>query len=105
MVDIEGDDADILNRFDFELEDLVDKDKFAKALSDKLQLRQTPSASQEQIDKFFDVFDLTKSQFPEVGITKITFERLGKTQTRFTVSGQRGLFGIQKALEFFKKLK
>lgn len=105
MVDVEGDDADILDRFDFELEDLVDKDKFSKALTDKLQVRQIPQASQGQIDAFFDVFDLTKTKFPDAGITKITFERLGRVQTRFTIEGQRGLFGIQKALEFFRRNK
>lgn len=104
MVDIEGTDSDILERFDFELDDLVDKKAFSKALNDKLQLRQDPRASQNQIDSFFDLFDITATKFPDAGIRKIEFTRLGQNQVRFVLPERRGLFGIKSALDFFKKL-
>lgn len=102
MVDLEGTDADILERFDFELEDLVDKDKFSKALDAKFRVRQEPSATRKQIDGFFDAFDLTKSRFPAKGISTAKFLRLGKPQVRFGIKGFRGLFGISRTLKFFR---
>ena len=102
MVDIEGTDSDILSRFDFELEDMVDKDAFSTALDKKLKQRQDPTATQTQVDKFFDVFDITVTKFPDKGIKTVKFDLFQKPQTRFGLKGSRGLFGIKRALKFFK---
>lgn len=102
MVDIEGTDADILSRFDFEIEELIDRDSFTKALDLKLKQRQDPTATQKQVDKFFDVFDITVTKFPDKGISTVKFDLFQKPQTRFGLKGFRGLFGIKRALKFFK---
>lgn len=102
MVDIEGEDKDILERFDFELDDLIDRESFAKALNERLHLRQDPDATINQTSKFFDIFDITISKFPTKDIKTIKFNLYGKPQVRFNIPKHSGLFGIQKALSFFK---
>lgn len=60
------------------------------------------SVSQKQLDTLFQKGEQTKLDFVSAGIQKITINYSFGTQTRFVIPNQRGLFGIQRAVDYLR---
>lgn len=58
--------------------------------------------SRKQLDLLFEKGEQTKLDFTSAGINRIEFSINGVPQVRFTIPDRRGLFGIQKAVDFLK---
>jgi len=104
MVDSEEAAQDFLDRLDLEPEDFESRETVQKALDDIFQETNGIDATTKQTSAIFEAGDLSKVQFPNQGIRKIEFTRLGKTQIRYALPFQQGLFGFSRALDLFKNL-
>lgn len=104
MVDSEELAQDFLDRLDLEPEDFESRDTVQKAMNSLFQDVYGIDATFSQVDAIFNAGDLSKVQFPNLGIQKITFLNRGKEQTRYILPFQKGLFGFERALDLFKAL-
>lgn len=99
---------DFLERLDrsfgFSDEDFLTSNTVQKRLDEIFFRTKGTYATRAQAEAIFEVADITKVKFPEVGITKITFMNRGIEQTRFTIPFQRGLFGLERAFELYKNI-
>lgn len=105
MVDSEEEAQDFLDRLDLEPEDFESYKTVKKAMDDLFEDVYGVPATAKQASVIFEAGDLTKVEFPQYGIQKITFISRGIEQTRYVLPFQRGLFGFDKALNLFKALK
>ena len=96
--------AEFLGREDFTDEEMAFKTPFRKKLQEIFKRDGHASPTENQIDSFFGLVDIKEVSFPEVGIRTINVNFKSGVQQRFAIPNQKGLFGFNKALEFFSKL-
>lgn len=104
MVDTEEAAQDFLDRLDLDPEDFESRQTVQAALDELFQDVYGVDATSAQVDAIFNAGDLSKVQFPNVGIQKIQFVSRGRTQTRYLLPFQKGLFGFEKALDLYNAL-
>ena len=100
MVDNETEAADFLERLDINVDDLESRAVFDKRLDEIFSNTPTGFATREQHNVLFDAANTKFLEFPENGIRRIGFTRLGRSVERFTIAGRRGLFNFASALKF-----
>lgn len=104
MVDSEEAAQDFLDRLDLELDAFEDVTTMQKALDSIFEDSVGVPATSKQVNALFEAGDLSRVKFPNAGIRKIEFVNRGRTQVRFALPFQKGLFGFNKALDLFKNL-
>lgn len=102
MMTDDNDAFEFLERLEIDVEDVVTKDIFISKLNERFSRAGMALPSDKQIDTLFRVADETMLSFPNSGITRIQSSHFSGSNTRFGISGQRGLFGIKKALAFLR---
>lgn len=98
----EGEAAEWLDRMDIDVNDLESKLIFEKKLFQVFEAKGQPIATGKQVNALFDAANTQFLDFPSAGITRLEFDRLGKTTTRFTIPNTRGLFSFKSALKFLR---
>ena len=101
-MDNETEAVEFLDRLDLDVNDFESKKIFEEKLFQVFQSSGQPIATQKQVNALFEIGNTQFLDFPSNNITRIEFERGGKTQTRFTLPNARGLFNFQSALKFLR---
>jgi len=96
--------ANILDRLDISIDDVLSKRTFNNKLNEIMQDSFGVNATQTQKDVFFPIAESKFLDFPNSDIKRVSFTRIGRQTTRFVLPGRRGLFGFAKAFEFYKSL-
>jgi hypothetical protein len=93
---------EFLERLEITSEDVVTKEIFAAKLKSRFDRAGMGKPTEKQIDVMFQSADTTFLSFPNSGITRIVSQKFSGKNTRFGIQGQRGLFGIAKAIKFLR---
>ena len=99
---LEGDYVDdIIDRWEFELDDLIDIDNLQSRVTDILQGTENPGLASVLRDRGRSI----AGQFAQEGIGRVEGDFQFGPSTRFTVPGLRGLFGTKRAREEAERLE
>ena len=93
---------EFLERMDLSVEDFVTKENFREALIGRFKVAGMDKPSDKQVDSLFKIGDETHISFPNSGIKRVLGFRFTGKNARFGIKGQRGLFGIDKAIKFLR---